>query len=110
MNLVIKSQLENMFDGDCAVKDQPFVPNATCGIDLSTVLDIDSSDGTNADIGTVEPVIEFGRPIQDWFEMALKADTPIKGSVRASWGEDEDEMRREERERETERWKGGGLE
>ena len=95
MNLVIKSQLENMFDGDYAVEDQPFVFDATCGIDLSIVLDIDPADATNGDIGTAETVVELGRPIQDWFEMALNADTPVKGSVRASWGEDEDETEEE---------------
>ena len=95
MNLVIKSQVENMFDGDCAVEDQPFVSDATCGIDLRIVLDIDPADATNGDVGTAETVVELGRPIQDWFEMALKADTPVKGSVRASWGEDEDETEEE---------------
>ncbi len=95
MNQVIKSQLGNMFDGDCAVEDQPFLPDANCGIDLITVLDIEPTDAIDGDIGTVEPVVEFGKPIQDWFEMALSAETPAKGSVRASWGEDEDEVEEE---------------
>ncbi len=84
-----------MFDGDCAVEDQPFLPGTTYGIDSNTVQDIDSTDAIDGDIETVEPVVEFGKPIQDWFEMALKVETPVKGSVRASWGEDEDEVEEE---------------
>ena len=95
MNQVNKSQLENMFDGDCAVEDQPFLRGTTYGIDSNTVQDIDSTDAIDGDIETVEPVVEFGKPIQDWFEMALKVETPVKGSVRASWGEDEDEVEEE---------------
>lgn len=95
MNLVIKSQLENMFDGDCAVEDQPFLPGATCGMGLNTVLDSDPADTLDSDIETAEPYVEFGKPNQDWFEMALQAETPVKKSVRASWGEDEDEAEEE---------------
>lgn len=95
VNLVSKSQLENMFDGDCAVEDQPFLPGANCELDLRTVLDIDPAEADNGAIGTVEPSVEFGKPLQDWFEMALKVETPVRASVRASWGEDEDEIEEE---------------
>ena len=84
-----------MFDGNCAVEDQPFLSDANCGIDLNTVLDIEPTNAIDGDIGTVAPAVEFGKPIQDWFEMALNAETPVKGSVRASWGEDEDEVEEE---------------
>ena len=102
VNRVNKPQMINRFDGDCAVEDQPFVPGASCGIDLSTVLDIDPSDVSDCVIGTIEPVVEFGKPLQDWFEMALKVETPIRGSVRASWGEDEDETEEDPVKEETE--------
>lgn len=95
MNLVINSQIENMHDGDCAVEDQPFLPEPTYGIELNSVLDLLPSDAFKGEIGTIEPVVEFGRPLQDWFEMALKVETPVKGPVRASWGEDEDETEEE---------------
>ena len=91
MNLVIKSHLENSFDGNCAVEDEPYLPSLTCGIDLSTVQDIDPTDIDNGDASAIEPVVELGKPLQDWFEMALNVESPVRGPVRASWGEDEDE-------------------
>ncbi len=95
MNLVINSQIENMLDGDCAVEDQPFLSEPTYGIELKLVLDTDPDDAVNGDIGTIDPSVELGKPLQDWFEMALKVETPAKGPVRASWGEDEDETEEE---------------
>ena len=84
-----------MFDGDCAVEDQPFLPGATCELHLNTDLKVDPAEASHGDIRTLEPSVESGKPLQDWFEMALKAETPVRGSVRASWGEDEDEIEEE---------------
>ena len=95
MNLVINSQIENMLDGACAVEDHPFLPEPTYGIESNSVLNTYPSAAVNGDIGTIEPSVDFGRPLQDWFEMALKVETPVKGPVRASWGEDEDETEEE---------------
>ena len=95
MNLVINTQIENISDGDCAVEDQPFLPEETYRIELNSVLEAHPADAINSDIGTLEPAVEFGRPLQDWFEMALKVETPVKGPVRASWGEDEEEAEEE---------------
>ncbi len=95
MNLVIKSQLENNYDGNCAVEDQPFAPDVQCRISLATVLDVDPSDADKGDDVAIEPAVEFGKPLQDWFEMALKVETPVRGSIHASWGEDEDETEEE---------------
>lgn len=95
MNLVIKSQLENSFDGNCAVEDQPFAPDVSCSINLATVQDIDPSDTDEGGSSTLEPSVEFGKPLQDWFEMALKVESPKRGATLASWGEDEDETEEE---------------
>ncbi len=95
MNLVIKSQLENDFDGNCAVEDLPFAPNVTCRNNLGSVLGIDQSDADHGYVQTNEPSVEFGKPLQDWFEMALKVESPVRSSIRASWGEDEDETEEE---------------
>ena len=95
MNLVIKSQLDNNLSGNCLVADPSFDPGMSCGIDLATVQDIDPTDVDNGDNGSLEPVVEFGKPLQDWFEMALKVESPVRRSVRASWGEDEDETEEE---------------
>lgn len=92
MNLVIHSRLENGFGSNCAVQDEPYLPELTCGIDLATVNDIDPADFNSSDIGTVEPSVEFGKPLQDWFEMALKVESPSQPPIRGSWGEDEDEL------------------
>ena len=91
MNLVIHSRLENGFDCNCAVQDEPYVPEVICGIDLATVSGIDPADTNVGEIGTVEPSVEFGKPLQDWFEMALKVESPARPPIRASWSEDEDE-------------------
>ena len=95
MNLVIKSQMENMFDGNCAVEEQPYLSDTTRRINLSSVLDITTVDPDKGSLYPVESTVEFGKPLQDWFEMALKAETPIKVPLRASWGEDEDEVEEE---------------
>ncbi len=84
-----------MLDGDCAVEDQPFLPEPTYGIELNLVPDEDTDDAVKGGIGTIEPTVEFGRPLQDWFEMALKVQPPVKIPVRAAWGEDEDETEEE---------------
>lgn len=95
MNLVIKSTLENNFDNDCTQQGPSFASNDSCNFDLATVQDIDPSDADDGDVETLEPAVEFGKPLQDWFEMALKVDSPKRGSIRASWGEDEDEIEEE---------------
>lgn len=95
MNLVINSQIEDILDGDYAVEDQPFLPEATYRIESNSMRDAHPSDAVNGDIGTIEPAVEFGRPLQDWFEMALKVETPVKGPACASWGEDEEETEEE---------------
>jgi hypothetical protein len=101
VNLVIKSQLENSFGGNCAVEEEPFASDVTCGISLETLQDIDPTDANSGDIGTVEPAVEFGKPLQDWFEMALRVESPVRGGIRASWGEDEDEVEEEPLKEET---------
>ena len=83
MNLDIHSRSEDGFDGNCAVQDEPYLPDATCGIDLATVIDIDPSDVHSSDIDTVEPPVEFGKPLQDWFEMALKVESPARPPMNA---------------------------
>ena len=110
MNLVIKSQMENMFDGDCAVEEQPYPPDTTRRIpyvgpavpsrtiNLGSVLEMspdDPDDPKKGKFHAVDPTVEIGKPLQDWFEMALKAETPVKVPLRASWGEDEDEAEEE---------------
>ena len=95
MNLVIKSQMENRFDGDCAVEEQPYMLDTTRRINLGLVLDVAPIDQDNGSFHAAEPTVEFGKPLQDWFEMALKAETPVKVPLRASWGEDEDEAEEE---------------
>jgi len=95
VNLVINSQAENSFDGDCTVQDLPYSNEPICEFGLQTVLDIDAADAGKGDVGVIEPTVELGKPLQDWFEMALQVETPKRGSVRASWGEDEDETEEE---------------
>ena len=95
MNFVIKSQMENMFDGNCAVEEQPYLSDTTRRINLGSVLDITTVDPDKGSLYSVESTVEFGKPLQDWFEMALKAETPIKVPLRASWGEEEDEVEEE---------------
>ncbi len=87
--------MENMFGGDCAVEEQPYPHDSTRRINLGSVLDttpVNADKGVLCDLG---PSVEFGKPLQDWFEMALKAETPIRVPLRASWGEDEDEVEEE---------------
>ena len=95
MNFVIKSQMENMFDGDCAVAEQPYLSDTTRRINLGSVLDITPADPDKGSLCSLESTVEFGKPLQDWFEMALKAETPVKVPLRASWGDDEDEVEEE---------------
>jgi len=95
VNLVINSQVENTFDGDCTVEDLPYSTEPTCEFSFQTVLDIDPADSDSGDLGVIEPTVEFGKPLQDWFEMALQSETPKIGAIRASWGEDEDETEEE---------------
>jgi hypothetical protein len=74
--------------GNCAVEDLPAVPEISCGVDLTKALDFDSE----ADLGAeISPSVEFGQPLQDWFELALQAETPVRGPVRNSWGEDDED-------------------
>lgn len=91
MNLLIKSHMQNEVEGNCAVAEQPFGAEASCGIDLSTALEIEPIDSANERLGVHEPIDEFGQPVQDWFEMALKTESPTRPPVRNSWGEDEEE-------------------
>ena len=102
MNLVNNSQLDNMFDGDCAVQDLPFSPEPACEINLRSMSTNAPSGFSKGDLGIVEPTVEFGEPLQDWFEMALQAETPKRGFIRASWGEDEDEIEEEPLKEDTE--------
>jgi len=95
VNLVIHTRLENGFDGNCAVQDEPYASEVTCGIELATVIDIDPADANNSELVTVEPPVEFGKPLQDWFEMALKVESPARPPIQVSWGEDEDELEEE---------------
>ena len=95
MNSVINSQAENSFDGDCTVQELPYSTEPICKFSLKTVSDIGPAAADNGDVGFIEPAVEFGKPLQDWFELALQAETPKRGSVRASWGEDEDETEEE---------------
>ena len=95
MNLVIKSQMENTFDSDCAVEEQPYLLDTTRRINLGSVLNITPVDPGKGGFCALESTVEFGKPLQDWFEMALKAETPVKVPLRASWGEDEDEVEEE---------------
>jgi hypothetical protein len=86
--VIIKSDLQNIFNLE-------YDPSASYGIELTTVLDVDPADIAQADAETIEPNVEFGKPLQDWFEMALKTEEPARRVVRASWGEDEDETEEE---------------
>jgi len=92
---VIKSQSENTFDGQRDVRDEAFVPGASCGVDLTTALAIDPCDDANGDFVVHEPNVEFGKPLQDWFEMALRVESPARKPAKASWGEEEDETEEE---------------
>jgi hypothetical protein len=82
VNQFHRSQLDNVLDGDLAVQDRPIAPGMSCGVDLTEALFVEPESG---------PSVEFGEPLQDWFEMALKAETPIRPPVRNSWGEDDEE-------------------
>jgi len=93
--------MENMFGGDCAVEEQPYPhdstrrTNSTRSINLGSVLDLNPADLGKGVVLALEPTVEIGKPLQDWFEMALKAETPIKVPLRASWGDDEEEVEEE---------------
>jgi len=82
VNQLIQPQLDNGPEGDLAIQDRPFAPGMSCGVDLSEALFAEPESGPN---------VEFGEPLQDWFEMALKAETPVRPPVQNSWGEDEEE-------------------
>jgi len=90
VKLIHHSQTINGLDGDCAVEEPPFGTVASCGIDLSKALDFEP-DYDSAMEPHNQPSVEFGEPLQDWFEMALKAETPIRVPAKNSWGEDEEE-------------------
>jgi hypothetical protein len=90
VKLIHNSQTKNGLDGNCAVEDQPFGTVASCGMDLSKVLDFEP-DYDSAMEPHNQPSVEFGEPLQDWFEMALKAETPVRAPAKNSWGEDEEE-------------------
>lgn len=89
MKLVINSKMQNALDGDCAVQEPPFVPGMSCGIDLSQALMIEPELESDQEC---QPSVEFGQPLQDWFELALKAETPRLAPVKNSWGEDEEDV------------------
>jgi hypothetical protein len=100
VKLVINSQVENgrtddmlghdSLDGNCAVQEPPFVPGMSCGVDLSQALIIEPELDSDSDVDA-QPAVEFGQPLQDWFEMALKSEAPKPAPVRNSWGEDEED-------------------
>lgn len=90
MKLIHNSQTKNGLDGNCVVEEQPFSTVGTCGIDLSKALDFESDDDSAIEPHN-QPSVEFGEPFQDWFEMALKAETPVRAPVKNSWGGDEEE-------------------
>ena len=90
MKLIHNSQTKNGLDGNCAVEEQPFGTVASCGIDLSKAMDFEP-DYDSAMEPQNQPSVEFGEPLQDWFEMALKAETPVRAPAKNSWGEDEEE-------------------
>lgn len=89
MKLVIDSKMQNALDGDCAVQEPMLVPGMSCGIDLSQALVLDPELDSDLDS---QPSVEFGQPLQDWFELALKAETPRLAPVKNSWGEDEEDV------------------
>jgi hypothetical protein len=90
VKLVINSQMDDSLDGDCAVQDHPLVPGVSCGVDLSKALEFEPEFDQGLEIDN-SPTVEFGQPLQDWFELALQAETPARAPVRSSWGEDEEE-------------------
>ena len=90
MKLVINSQTENDLDGNCAVKDGDFVPEVTCGIDLSNALEFEPGYDREGEF-EIQPSVELGQPLQDWFEMALQTEVPARVPLKNSWGEDEEE-------------------
>ena len=90
MKLIHNSQTKNGLDGNCAVEEQPFGTVASCGMDLSKALDFEP-DYDSAMEPQNQPSVEFGEPLQDWFEMALNAETPVRAPAKNSWGEDEEE-------------------
>ena len=81
--------MQNALDGDCAVQEPTLVPGMSCGIDLSQALVLDPELDSDLDS---QPSVEFGQPLQDWFELALKAETPRLAPVKNSWGEDEEDV------------------
>lgn len=89
MKLVINSKMQNALDGDCAVQEPRLVPGMSCGIDLSQALVLEPELDLDQDS---QPSVEFGQPLQDWFELALKAETPRLAPVKNSWGEDEEDV------------------
>lgn len=89
MKLVIDSKMQNALDGDCAVQEPRLVPGMPCGIDLSQALILEPELDSDQDS---QPSVEFGQPLQDWFELALKAETPRLAPVKNSWGEDEEDV------------------
>lgn len=84
----MNSKVQNAVDGDCSVQEPPFVPGMSCGIDLSQALIIEPE--LDLDEAS-QPSVEFGQPLQDWFELALKAETPRLAPIN-SWGEDEEDV------------------
>jgi hypothetical protein len=90
VRLIINSQMDEVLDRDRTAITQPFAPGISCGVDLSTALQIEPDLDQGFDSDACPPV-EFGQPLQDWFEMALQVATPVRPSVKNSWGEDEEE-------------------
>ena len=89
MKLVIDSKMQNALDGDCAIQKPLFVPGMSCGIDLSQALIIEPELESDQES---QPSVEFGQPLQDWFELALKAETPRLAANKNTWGEDEEDV------------------
>ncbi|MEQ1830345.1 MAG: hypothetical protein ABL921_30590 [Pirellula sp.] len=88
MRFVINTQMNDVVVGDCAVQERPLVPELSCGIDLTKALEYEPD--SDVELGSV-PSVEFGKPLQDWFEMALQAETPTRAPTKNSWGEDDEE-------------------
>ena len=83
--------MEKEATGDCAVADLPYVGDSFVGSETETALDFQPIGDDSGDGFATEPPVEFGRPLQDWFELALQAESPAPVPVRNSWGEDEEE-------------------
>lgn len=86
VRLVINSQMSDDLDGDCAIQENP-IHELSCGIDLKNALTYDPASESELGDG---PSVDFGSPLQDWFEMALQSEAPKRAPIRNSWG-DEDE-------------------